>query len=149
MARQIGRLRASAECTALAPPWVLLRALPLEAAVRAGAALGTLASAFDRYNRAIARHNLAIAYAQLEPSQHSQILRRTYRNFGRMAAEWVHFPELDRGNIERYVEYAGRAHWDDAIRQSAGRGILVLTAHFGNFELLSLAHSIYGNRIAI
>src|SRR5207302_168613 len=85
----------------------------------------------------------------LAPAQRSHVLHGTYCNFGRMAAEWVHFPELNRDNIERYVTYAGRAHWDDAIQYSAGRGILVLTAHFGNFELSSVAHSIYGNRIAI
>jgi Kdo2-lipid IVA lauroyltransferase/acyltransferase len=133
----------------MALPWALLRALPLEGAVRAGATLGGAAMAFDLYNRALARRNLAIAFATLEPRQRSRILRATYRNFGRMAAEWVHFPELNRNNIEQYVTYAGRQHWDDAIRRSAGRGILVLTGHFGNFELLSVAHSIYGNRIAI
>jgi KDO2-lipid IV(A) lauroyltransferase len=73
----------------------------------------------------------------------------TYRNFGRMAAEWVHFFDLTPDNIERHVTYAGREHWDEAIRLSAGRGILVLTGHFGNFELLSVAHSLHGNPIAI
>jgi KDO2-lipid IV(A) lauroyltransferase len=34
-------------------------------------------------------------------------------------------------------------------RKSKGRGLLVLTGHFGNFELLQLAHSIYGYHIAI
>ena len=66
-----------------------------------------------------------------------------------MAAEWVHFFELNPGNIESYVTYEGREHWDEAIRLSDGRGILVLTGHFGNFELLSLGHSLHGNRIAI
>ena len=66
-----------------------------------------------------------------------------------MAAEWVHFFDLNRDNIERYVTYDGREHWDAAAQLSGGRGILVLTGHVGNFELLSVAHSIYGNRIAI
>ncbi|HJU11175.1 MAG TPA: lysophospholipid acyltransferase family protein [Candidatus Binataceae bacterium] len=149
MARQIGRLRAWAEYAAVAPPWVLLRALPLERAVRAGAAIGSIALAFDRYNRSIARRNLELAFADRGPAERSAILRNAYRNFGRMAAEWVHFPDLRRDNIEGYVCYAGREHWDDAIERSRGRGILVLTGHFGNFELLSVAHSIYGNRIAI
>jgi KDO2-lipid IV(A) lauroyltransferase len=149
MARQIGRLRAWAECAAMAPPWALLRALPLESAVRAGAALGAAAMAFDLYNRDVAQRNLAIAFARLAPAQRWRILRGTYGNFGRMAAEWVHFPELNRSNIEQYVTYTGREHWDDAIRRSAGRGILILTGHFGNFELLSVAHSIYGHRVAI
>jgi KDO2-lipid IV(A) lauroyltransferase len=149
MARQIGWLRAWAECAAFAPPWALLRGLPLEGAIRAGAAIGAIALAFDLYNRSIARRNLELAFANLAPEQRSAILRKTYRNFGRMAAEWAHFPELAANNIEHYVSYAGREHWDDAIKLSQGRGILVLTGHFGNFELLSVAHSIYGNRIAI
>src|SRR5262249_19826331 len=45
--------------------------------------------------------------------------------------------------------YEGKEHWDAAERDSKGRGLLVLTAHFGNFELLQLAHSIYGYHIAI
>jgi Kdo2-lipid IVA lauroyltransferase/acyltransferase len=149
MARQIGRLRAWAECAAFAAPWALLRGLPLDRAVRTGAAIGAIALAFDLYNRSIARRNLQLAFANLRPEQRSTILRETYRNFGRMAAEWVHFSQLGPSNIECYVTYSGREHWYDAIQRSRGRGILVLTGHFGNFELLSVAHSIYGNRIAI
>jgi Kdo2-lipid IVA lauroyltransferase/acyltransferase len=149
MARQIGRFRAWAEYAAFAAPWALLRGLPLERAVRTGAAIGVITLAFDLYNRSIARRNLELAFASLSSEQRSAILRKTYRNFGRMAAEWVHFPELSANNIDRYVTYAGREHWEDAIERSQGRGILVLTGHFGNFELLSVAHSIYGNRIAI
>jgi Kdo2-lipid IVA lauroyltransferase/acyltransferase len=149
MARQIGQFRAWIECAAFVAPWALLRGLPLERAVRTGAAIGALTLAFDLYNRSIARRNLELAFANLSSEQRLAILRRTYRNFGRMAAEWAHFPELGPTNIDRYVTYTGREHWDEAIERSQGRGILVLTGHFGNFELLSVAHSIYGNRIAI
>ncbi|HKV53378.1 MAG TPA: lysophospholipid acyltransferase family protein, partial [Candidatus Binataceae bacterium] len=149
MARQIGLVRAWAECAALAPPWAMLRALPFDRAVRVGAAIGQAASIFDLHNRSIARRNLAIAFASETRSERARILRATYRNFGRMIAEWVHFFDLDRANIERYVTYQGREYWEEAIKRSAGRGILILTGHFGNFELLSLAHSIYGNRCAI
>lgn len=93
--------------------------------------------------------NLTIAFPAMDVAGRLTLLRDTYRNFGRMAAEWVHFYELNSGNIERYVTYADREYWDEAIRLSAGRGILVLTGHFGNFELLSLGHSLHGNRLAI
>jgi len=149
MARQIGTVRGWLESAALAPPWAMLRALPLERAVRVGAAIGPLAMALDRGNRAIAMRNLEIAFPEKDLAERLEILRDTYRNFGRMAAEWVHFFDLDRANIEQYVTYEGREHWDEAIRLSAGRGILVLTGHFGNFELLSLGHSLHGNPIAL
>lgn len=149
MARQIGAIRAWAEYAALAPAWGAMRALPLDTAVKFGAALGALAMALETTQRRIARRNLAIAFPAMDAAGQAEILRAACRNLGRMAAEWTHFFELDRGNIERRVTYEGRAHWDDAIARSDGRGILVLTGHFGNFELLSVAHSIYGNRIAI
>lgn len=149
MARQIGALRGRVEWAGMAPLWAVLRALPLERAVRLGAAVGPIAMAFDRGNRSIAIRNLTIAFPEIDDAARLSILRDTYRNFGRMAAEWVHFFELNPGNIENYVTYEGREHWDEAIRLSNGRGILVLTGHFGNFELLSLGHSLHGNRIAI
>ena len=149
MARQIGPLRAWSECAGLALPWALLRALPLERAIGVGAAMGALVMSLDRFNRAVGERNLEIAFPQMDRASRGEILHATYRNFGRMAAEWIHFFELGRDNIERYVAYDGREHWNEAIRISNGRGILVLTGHFGNFELLSVAHSIYGNRIAI
>jgi Kdo2-lipid IVA lauroyltransferase/acyltransferase len=149
MARQIGALRGWLETAALAPPWALLRALPLERAVRLGAAAGSLAMALDSRNRPIAMRNLEIAFPEKDLAARRAILRDAYRNFGRMAAEWVHFFDLDPANIERQVTYAGREHWDQAIRLSAGRGILVLTGHFGNFELLSVGHSLHGSPIAI
>ncbi|MGH8013452.1 MAG: lysophospholipid acyltransferase family protein, partial [Candidatus Binataceae bacterium] len=149
MARQIGRLRAWAEHAAIAPLWAPMRALPLERSVRFGAMVGAVGARLDRFNRAVLWRNLGIAFPEQDATARQSLCTRVYRNFGRMAAEWAHFRDLNPSNIEHYVSYEGRAHWDDAIRMSEGRGILVLTGHFGNFELLSLAHSIYGNRIAI
>lgn len=133
----------------MALPWALLRALPLESAARVGAAVGGLVAKLDPVNRRIAARNLEIAFPELHPMERHRIVVAAYRNYGRMAAEWVHFFEFNRANIERYVTYEQRENWDDAIRISDGRGILILTGHFGNFELLSLAHSIYGTPTAI
>ncbi len=149
MPRQVGAVRAWTEAAALALPWAALRGLPLAAAERVGAAAGALVMALDFHNRAIALRNLQIAFPELKRDAHRDILRRTYRNFGRMMAEWVHTFDFNRTNIEHYVTYAGREHWDEAARVSNGRGILVLCAHFGNWELQFVAHSLYGTPGAI
>lgn len=149
MARQIGALRGWVEWAGMAPPWAILRALPLERAVRVGAALGGFAMGLDRANRPIALRNLTIAFPAMSEAERLALLRDTYRNFGRMAAEWVHFYELNPANIDRFVSYVGLEHWQSALRISGGRGLLVLTGHFGNFELLSLGHSLHGNRVGI
>jgi KDO2-lipid IV(A) lauroyltransferase len=149
MPRQIGRARAWVEMAALSPAWATLRGLPLERAVHAGAALGSIISRLDFANRPIAMRNLAIAFPEHSSDEHRTILRETYRNFGRIAAEWINFSDFSRANIRNYVTYKDPEYWTEAQRISQGRGILVLTGHFGNWELLAGAHSIYGYRVAI
>jgi Kdo2-lipid IVA lauroyltransferase/acyltransferase len=149
MARQIGPVQARIEYTGITAVTAALRAMPLERAVRAGARLGGWAMNFDRPNRPIALKNLEIALPEMTPADRLSILRKMYRSWGRVLAEWTHLPELSRANIERVATYEGKENWDEAERRSNGHGILVLTAHFGNFELLPIAQSIYGYRLAI
>jgi Kdo2-lipid IVA lauroyltransferase/acyltransferase len=149
MPRQIGPVLARLEYSAIAPVVAALRSLPLERALKVGAALGAIAARADWVNRPIGMRNLEIAFPHKSVEQRFEILRGMYRNWGRMLAEWAHFGDLTRANIGQFVVYQGREVWDEAERISHGRGALVLTAHFGNFELLALAHSIYGYRIAI
>jgi len=104
---------------------------------------------FDRPNRPIALKNLEIAFPEMTPAARLNILRKMYRSWGRVLAEWTHLPELSRANIEQVATYEGKEHWDEAERRSNGRGLFVLTAHYGNFELMQIAHSIYGYHLAI
>jgi Kdo2-lipid IVA lauroyltransferase/acyltransferase len=149
MARQIGPVKARIEYTGISAVTAALRAMPLDRAVRAGARLGGWAMNFDRPNRPIALKNLEIAFPEMTPAARLAILRKMYRSWGRVLAEWTHLPELSRANIEQVVTYEGKENWDEAERRSNGHGILVVTAHFGNFELLPIAQSIYGYRLAI
>ncbi|HZO81056.1 MAG TPA: lysophospholipid acyltransferase family protein [Candidatus Binataceae bacterium] len=149
MARQTGPLRARLEYAAVGALAAPLRMLERERAVRLGARLGALAMGLDRIDRPVAMRNLGIAFPAMSPGQRLAVLRATYENWGRMLAEWMHFPSLDRNNIERFATYRNIENWRRAEEISQGRGILILTGHFGNFEFLILAHSIYGNRVAV
>jgi KDO2-lipid IV(A) lauroyltransferase len=149
MARQIGGIRAQLEYGGVAMLGAGLGVLPLGRALAAGARLGDIAMALDRINRPVAMRNLGIAFPELGDAARLQILRATYRNWGRMMAEWTHFNDLTSANISRFVTYEGREQWQEAERISNGRGILAFTGHFGNFELLVVAHSAYGNKIAV
>jgi KDO2-lipid IV(A) lauroyltransferase len=149
MPRQIGGAQARLEYAGAMAMVRMLRAMPLEQAVRVGAHLGRLAAELDRPNRKFAIKNLEMAFPAMASAERLELIRGVYRNWGRMMAEWAQMDRLDRSNIERYVTYEGKEYWDEAERMSNGRGLLVLTAHYGNWELLNVAHSIYGYRIAI
>src|SRR6202522_215996 len=149
MARQIGPVKARIEYTGITAVTAALCAMPLERAVRAGARLGGWAMNFDRPNRPIALKNLEIAFPEMTRAARLTILRHMYRSWGRVLAEWTHLPELSRANVERVATYEGKEHWDEAERRSNGHGLFVLTGHYGNFELMQIAQSVYGYRLAI
>ncbi len=148
MPRQITGWEARLEYLPIGASVRTLHAMPRERAVRFGARLGGLAAVLDRFNRPVAIRNLTLAFPELGPPARLAILRDSYRNWGRMLAEWVHFDSLGPENIAHYVSYENRDYWDAATAAANGCAFVV-TGHFGNFELLALAHSIYGYRMAI
>jgi KDO2-lipid IV(A) lauroyltransferase len=119
-----------------------LGALPHPAARGVCAALATLSYWFWPRLRKVGHFNLKLAFPEWSVRQRRRVLFGLFRNFGRMLADFAHFPRWNRQNIERLIIYDGFEHY--ARAQSQGRGVLFLTAHFGNWELGSFAHGVYG-----
>ena len=92
--------------------------------------------------RRVGLFNLRLAFPDWSERQRHRVLRGLFRNLGRMLADFAHFPRWNRANIERLIIYDGFENYARAHDQ--GRGVLFLTAHFGNWELGSFAHGVYG-----
>jgi len=112
--------------------------LPLLAAVCEAAML--LVWAVDRRHRKVARINLRIAFPEMGDAQASRITRRCYRQMGTSAAEFVHLPRMDAAYIREHVRIEGVEHVRAAMRER-GQPVLVMTGHFGNWELQSHAYA--------
>jgi KDO2-lipid IV(A) lauroyltransferase len=149
MPRQIEGFRASIEYLPVAALVRIFAAMSLERAVKVGASLGSIIMRLDFGNRPIGIKNLEIAFPELDSDARLKILANMYRNWGRMIAEWPHSSDLNRVNVENYVTYDGIDNLKYALALAERRGAIILTAHYGNFELLPLAHSIYGHRLAM
>lgn len=100
--------------------------------------------ALDARHRRIARINLRIAFPEMGGREISRIIFRCYRRMGTMAAEFVHIPRIDRGYLERHIRIEGAEHLR-ATAEERGLGALLLTGHFGNWELSS---HVFGIAIA-
>jgi len=92
--------------------------------------------------RKVGLFNLKLAFPDWPESRRRSVLVNVFRNFGRMLADFAHFPRWNRSNIEKLIIYDGFENYAQA--QSLGRGVLFLTGHFGNWELSSFAHGVYG-----
>lgn len=117
--------------------------------MRLGAAVGELFFRFDARNRSIALHNLAIAFPEQSADAHRAILRRSCRNLGRVAAEFCQLHRLTAQSVRDIVSIDDPARWQAELVSGGERGAVVLTGHFGNFELLAYAHGLLGHPITL
>jgi KDO2-lipid IV(A) lauroyltransferase len=108
------------------------RALPWRASLEVGEWLGRRARTLGMRRR-VAEENVARAFPEQAPVERGRILRAHYEELGRVLCEYPRLAEMASAPIGRYVaELRGREHLD-AVQ---GRGAVLLTGHFGNFELI-------------
>jgi KDO2-lipid IV(A) lauroyltransferase len=121
----------------------VLGALPHRLARAVCALLAALCYWAWRRLRNVGLFNLRLAFPDWSERDRRRVLLGLFRNFGRTLADFAHFPHWNRANIERLIIYDGFENYAHA--HSQGRGTLFLTAHFGNWELGSFAHGVYGH----
>jgi Kdo2-lipid IVA lauroyltransferase/acyltransferase len=123
--------------------------LPRPLALRFGAALGELFYRLDARDRAIALFNLRLAFPESDEGEHRRILRESCRNLGRVGAEICQLSRLTRAELPRYVGFRDEQAWSAAIEDIETNGGLILTGHFGNWEMLAYAHGLLGHPITL
>ncbi|MBZ5535809.1 MAG: lysophospholipid acyltransferase family protein [Acidobacteriia bacterium] len=104
--------------------------------------IGFLGYCFAGRLRQIASYNLSLALPHLSGSEHRRIVKGVFRNLARLLAEFSQFPKFTLKGIDRIVVYDGFENYAEAKKR--GKGILIMSAHFGAWELASFAHSVYG-----
>lgn len=107
----------------------------LATAQRCGRALGRLTWRLARRDRRRAILHLRIAFPELSGAELRALARRAFLHLGCQLAETLHLAGRTCSDVERYVDVEG---WErvGALR-AAGRPIVVLTGHCGNWELLA------------
>lgn len=119
----------------------LVRLLPLGMALWCGRAVGFIAYCAKRNRRRVAYCNLKAALGEEKnPSQLLEITKRTFQNLGQTLIEVLIFPKIDERYIDKYIEIEGSERIKEAL--TLGKGIILLTGHFGNWELSSLVTAI-------
>jgi KDO2-lipid IV(A) lauroyltransferase len=65
-----------------------------------------------------------------------------YQNFGKGLMEFLRLPLLTPENLHHYVTFEGMNHLEEARKK--GCGVFLLSAHFGNWEMLSAVMALRG-----
>ena len=124
-----------------------LTALPHERLMKVGARWGWLLGSLIRFRRKLVLEALASAFADKTKSELAGMADAMYRYMGMNLVESMRMDSIDSAFVERYVDAAEAERFLDVYRQN--RGVIALTAHLGNFDLLCLASGIVGIPLTI
>ena len=87
--------------------------------------------------RLIATHNLRNAYPEKNIDEIEAIAKGVYRHMAIVMAELFEMPYITRETLHEWMDVEGLEHAEGALAQ--GKGVLSIVAHFGNWELMTVA----------
>ena len=140
-------VRHSAEYALVRAVEMALRPLSMAAVRTLGERLGRAAYSAAASRRNVALANLDRALPERTPGEREAIVREMFEHFGRMLLELVRFRSLPRARMLSYVETEGADHVARAY--DAGRGMILVGAHFGYWEMQGLTHALCWKLIAV
>lgn len=121
--------------------YMLLSLIPRSVMQRLSVPLGKLWFAVDRHHRKIAIDNMRTAFGDaLTSTQRNQMATANFIQLARMALEMPSLLHLRKNNLDSFVSFIGEAHLKQALSQ--GKGVLCLSAHLGNWELMTVATAL-------
>ncbi|WP_430996811.1 lysophospholipid acyltransferase family protein, partial [Klebsiella pneumoniae] len=100
---------------------------------RFGSRLGLAVYGGGRKRRELAIGNIQMALG-VSRDEANRIARRSAQNWGMTTCEFLHLPAASREEICDYTTVSGGEHLQAAYAQ--GRGVILLMAHIGNWEMI-------------
>jgi KDO2-lipid IV(A) lauroyltransferase len=143
-----GLLAASLGLWLLVPFGWLLAHLPSAVGLAAGRRLGDLLWWALPRRRAVALDNLQRVFGgERPPAEIRRLGRRSFQHVGMNLIEACRYLLRPTHVMLSRVRVEGLQHFQAAAAH--GRGVFILTAHFGNWELLAAAHGLTGVPLSI
>ena len=122
----------------------LVQALSYSASLTFARWFAWLAFLVDRRHRLAAHENLEIAFpGKYTFGQRDQLIRDVYRHFCTMLVEIIHMPRrLNVTNWKNHLELPDGPRMVECLL--SGRPLLVVTGHFGNWEMAGYCLGLLG-----
>lgn len=115
----------------------VFRVLPWAAVQKCGDWFGGLAYRASKRYRKVADKNLIIAFGDaLTACDRERITRLSCNSFGRATAEFLKASTMSMESVRAHVTYEAALPTPKGLL-TRGRGLIIVTAHLGNFELLA------------
>lgn len=120
---------------------VISIALSFEHRQSLGIFLGHLVHFFSKKRSKITEQNLKNAFPAQSNSWINDIVCKTYNNLGITYLEFLAQKSFSADDLKNFIIYENPELISDVY--SRGKGIILLSGHFGNWELLAMAGGVY------
>jgi len=114
--------------------FLLARPIPRSWLLAAGRGLGTFAWRVVGFRRQVIRDNLAHAFPDEDFAWREKVALGFYRNLGMTVMEFMASPWRKQDDVLNLVRLKGEEHMHAVLAMN--KGALMLSGHFGNFEIL-------------
>jgi KDO2-lipid IV(A) lauroyltransferase len=122
--------------------------IPRGLGLRLGGFLGRIAFVVNKRHRQIALSNLTLAFGhEKSPGEIRMLARKVFENLGKIVFEICWFSRLNRSDFDKHFRIDGLSHYTNAVKNN--KGVLFLTAHVGNWELLTVFSGMIGRPVDI
>lgn len=116
--------------------------LPLRIGYKLAVLLSDLHYIFAAGDRRCVKENLKIIFPEKSDREIRRIRIRVFRNFAKYLVDFFRFTKIDMEYIKKNIKTENMHHFDEAL--SKGKGVIVLTAHIGNWELGGVVIALLG-----
>lgn len=137
-----GKVRTAVEYAAARCLFWGMGIVPRGLAVGAGRAAAYLTYLLVPRLRRIGDLNLRMAFPEMSAPERRRLLRQSMLNLGRHIGEFSRLASITPEDLRRSFRCEGLEHIEAA--RARGRGVIIVSAHLGGWELISFTMSAFG-----
>jgi KDO2-lipid IV(A) lauroyltransferase len=138
------KLRYGAEAALFLAFMGFFRLIGVDAASAVGGFIGRTIFARTRVTER-ARENLDMAFPEKSVAEREAIIAAMWDNLGRVVAEYAHLDKFDMHGPDPRIQVENVA----PLEKMRDRGVLILSGHFANWEIMPIAGARFGLEGAI
>lgn len=124
----------------------VVRHISLKKSLKLGGVVGKIAFLVVKKRREIALSNLRMIFKDKSENEIKEIAKESFANLGKTLIEFLRLPKYDKNQLMDIVKIDGEENLIQAI--SSGKGVLIITAHFGNWELIFHILTLFTDRLS-